>query len=78
MQDRTPLIDPSTFEMLVEVYRIVERADNDNTPVDPGDIAFINGLLRGIIKANSIPKDDPRIGFTLTDRIKSVADKFKV
>lgn len=77
MQDRQPLIDPQTFEILYEVYQIVAQADSKKGGgINPGDISYISGQLKSLLILNSAPAIDPRTDTKVASRIKELGRKF--
>lgn len=76
MQERTPAIDPATWEVLLDAYLIIAAADNGNGHIERNDLTYIHAKLEDVLKFNSMPVIEPRSDPKLLDKLKEVARKF--
>lgn len=74
--DRQPLIDPSTYEVLFEVYAIVAAADKGKGSLNPTDVSYIAGQLKTVLTLNSLAPTDPRTDPKVMSHIKELGRKF--
>lgn len=77
MQERAPLIDQQTWEVLSEVYRIISEADAAQTAIHPRDISYMNGLMHSTLKLNSLPANGVVDRPGIMEKLHAAAEKFK-